>query len=595
MSFSINFQRKLFIYYFIVFSILIASFLAFQYYREKQFRIGQLENNLNTITDITQEFIVQNEIIENQQFHLMDSLMQIIPSKDTRITVIDKEGIVLYDSFVENYKAMENHLQRPEIQKAKYADSQFGSNIRFSNTTKQDFYYSAHYYTEYFIRTAVVYNVEIKNFLKVERLFILFVVFIFIVSWIILSIVTKKISESITKLKDFAIHLRQNKPHTETVHFPSNELGVISQQIITMYNKLAEAKNALSLEKEKLIKHLFVLNEGVAFFSPDKQSILSNSHFVQYLNLISEKSSIHPEHLFKIDDLSGLLKFIKKHVDESKEEIHPNKLPQMEDTISKNGYYFDIKCIVFQDRSFEVYINDITKLEKRRLLKQQMTANIAHELKTPVTSVLGYLDTIMGDSSIEEDKKNYFIEKAYHQTERLTRLIDDLSIMNKIDETTDPYKFTPIAIKPIIDEVLDTNQEKIKSQNASIIIKVDDDLKVNGDESSVSSIFQNLVDNALNYAGKDIKITIDMYHQDEEFYYFSISDNGKGIAEEHLSRIFERFYRVDAGRSRNMGGTGLGLAIVKHAVTVHKGKVSVKNAPDGGAEFYFSLPKYSSK
>jgi two-component system OmpR family sensor kinase/two-component system phosphate regulon sensor histidine kinase PhoR len=568
------------------------SFIVFQFSREKQFKVDQLENNLHSITELSHNFLSENDIIRNGDIQLMDSLVKIIPSKDMRITVIDEEGVVLYDSEVDSYREMENHLNRPEIQKAKFVESGSGSNIRESATTGQAYYYYAHYFNNYFVRAAVVYDVRVQNFLKAERFFFTFIVFLFALTWLILSFITNRMSESITGLKDFAVQLRQNKPLTNEYKFPNNELGVIGKQIVSMYKKLKETTDALSVEKEKLIKHLYVLNEGVGFFSKDKSAILSNSHFVQYLNLISEKSSLNPEQIFEVDELKELQNFIKKYVEKENKHIQSNDLPQLEFSIKKSGYYFEIKCIVFQDKSFEIYINNTTKLEKRRLLKQQMTSNIAHELKTPVTSISGYLETILNNKDIEAEKKDYFIEKANKQCTRLSSLIEDIVVLNRIEEEKDYDELDELEIQSIVQEVIEGSQKIIEQQEAEISVSLDDSIHVEGNRTLVTSIFQNLIDNALSYAGKKVHIKIDMYHQDEEFYYFSIVDNGVGIPEEHLPRIFERFYRVESGRSRKMGGTGLGLAIVKNSVLMHKGKVSAKNSADGGAEFYFSLPKY---
>ncbi len=592
MSFNINYKRKLFVYYFSIIFVITASFIAFQYQREKQFRIAQLESKLDIISDLTDNFIRDNKIIEDGKVLLIDSLLKVVPSEETRVTVIDPKGKVLFDSFVDDFESMENHLQRPEVQKAMYADNGVGSNIRKSATTGQEFYYYAHNYNNYFIRTAVVYDIRIQNFLKAEPLFLIFIGFLFIVSWVILSLVTKKMSESITKLKDFAVQVRQNKQVVGDYEFPKNELGVIGEQIISMYKKLTEAKESLSLEKEKLIKHLLVLNEGVGFFGSDKSVILTNTCFVQYLNLLAEKSSINPQHVFEVEELKELQKFIKKHIDKKKEIINPNSLPKKELTIEKNGYYFEIKCIVFQDRSFEILINDVTKLEKRRLLKQQMTSNIAHELKTPVASVRGYLETIINNPDIEGDKKKYFVEKAYQQSFRLTNLIEDIVVLNKIEEAGSSYKSEKVPVLKVVQDVIENLQDHIQKQGAKVHVNIKEDIAVNANPSLIVSVFQNLIDNSLNYAGENIDIKIEQYHEDNEFYHFSVADNGVGIPEEHISRIFERFYRIDSGRSRKMGGTGLGLAIVKHAVNVHNGEVSVKNAPGGGAVFYISLPKY---
>ncbi|MBK3519694.1 sensor histidine kinase [Carboxylicivirga marina] len=591
MGFNINFKRKLFFYYFSIFFIVTLTFVVFQYNREKQFKIAQLENTLNSITQLTNNFLIRNNIIADGEVHLMDSLLQIIPAVDTRITIIDKEGNVLFDNFVEDFRQMENHLHRPEVQKAKLAKNGTGSYIRESATTGQAFYYYANYYPDYYIRAAVVYNIEVKNFLKAEKLYFGFIAFWFLITWFILSYVTGKMSESITKLKDFAVQLRQNKPFVEDYQFPKNELGVIGKQIVSMYKKLDETKNALSLEKEKLIKHLYVLNEGIGFFSSEKETILTNTHFVQYLNLIGEQSSLNPQQIFEIKEFKELQKFLRKHLDKEQKILQNAELPQIEFTLKKSGYYFEIKCIVFQDKSFEVYINDTTKLEKRKLLKQQMTSNIAHELKTPVASVSGYLETILNNKDIEQEKKDYFIKKATKQCSRLSSLIEDIVLLNRIEEEGDYYERSTLSVYPMVQELIEDRDKVVKQQEATIILKVDETVTVNGNRSLLSSVFQNLIDNALAYAGEKVTIIVDMYHEDDAYYYFSVIDDGVGIPKKHLSRIFERFYRVDSGRSRKMGGTGLGLAIVKHAVNMHKGEVSVKNGAEGGAEFYFNLPK----
>ena len=582
-----SFRGEIFFYFIIVFVLFTVAILTFQYQREKKYRTAQLENTLDNITEITHRFILQNKLVEKQELNRIHEIKTLIPQPNIRITVIELNGRVLFDSSAD-FTQMENHLQRPEVQKA--LQHQKGANIRISDTTQEEYYYYAKKYPGYFVRTAVVYNVQIQNFLKAERAFILFIVSVFAVIGFILYMITGKLADAITKLKDFSIKAGKNELVEPDTSFPENELGIIGGQIIRIYHKLKKAKDELSNEREKLFNHLNALNEGIAFFSPQKEIMLSNRHFIQHINFISRKTIHSPENIFELTDFKRLDKFLKEHV-ENPVLFQPNELPQLEYLIKRGEKYYKIQSIVFVDLSFEVMINDITKLEKRRLLKQQLTSNIAHELKTPLASIKGYIETILGNQDIAKEKQEYFLRKAHSQAGRLTDLINDVSLLNNIEDAGELFPFKPVDIKKVIDEVYENFANRMAEKHILFHADVKKGTVIKGNESLLFSIFQNFVENSINYAGTEITISIKVYHEDEKYYYISYSDNGEGIPSKHLSRIFERFYRVDHGRTRETGGTGLGLAIVKNAVQLHKGEISVRNQSTGGIEFLFSLAK----
>jgi two-component system, OmpR family, phosphate regulon sensor histidine kinase PhoR len=581
-----SYRNTLFLYYSAIFLIFTASILTYLYKREKSYRIDTLNDELSNITQIIDNYVRINSINSCGNFILLDSLVKLLPQPNIRVTIINPDGRVLYDSNVPNWNSMQNHNSRPEIIQARAAS--FGTSIRNSGTTGQEYYYFAKLYSNYYIRAAVIYDVRIVNFLAAKKYFLIVVCLTFIAIWIVMLIITSRFSESITKLKDFALHVSKTESPNFNPHFPKNEIGVIGEEILGIYKNLLQTKNDLLSEKEKLLNHMFVLNEGVAFFSKERKIVLHNDHFIQYLNIISGDLTIFSTEFVRIAEFNEIFDFIDKY---SNIEIQNTELPNIEFQISRDGRFFKVQCVIFTDKSFEMIISDVTKIGKNKLIKQQMTSNIAHELKTPVSSVKGYLETLINEPDMENKQKKYFLEKALAQTDRLTELINDIVILNKIEEASNLYLLEKVKIKKIIREVYENFRSSIDSKNMKLETEIGDKIVVTGNKSLILSIFQNLLENAINYAGDNTTIKILVYNEDKRFYHFSFSDNGIGIPQEHLPRVFERFYRIDSGRSRKSGGTGLGLAIVKNAVLLHKGEVIVRNKTGGGTEFLFSLPK----
>lgn len=234
---------------------------------------------------------------------------------------------------------------------------------------------------------------------------------------------------------------------------------------------------------------------------------------------------------------------------------------------------------------------EATEAERRnRQLKQEMTSNIAHELKTPVSSIRGYLEILLGDKPVDDERRRHYLERSYSQTLRLSDLIQDVSIINKLEESADLFPRTEVDACEVAKEAISDLADKA----AAAGITVHNDLPsmtLTGNHELLYCIFRNLVENSIAYAGRDISIVLETYREESDYYYIHYYDTGKGVADEYLSRLFDRFVRIDEGRSRQNGGTGLGLSIVKHAVLFHGGEIYAKNRAEGGLEYFFSLRK----
>ncbi|MZP64880.1 MAG: hypothetical protein GT597_01895, partial [Bacteroidales bacterium] len=278
-----KFRNTLLIFYSAIFLIIALFIIAYLFKREKQYKVSSLNNELLNITKITDNYIKIYSIPQTGNYYLLDSLNRLLPHDNMRLTVIDKSGIVLYDSFVADWQNMENHLDRPEV--AGSLVSEYGTEIRRSESTGQKFYYYSKSYGNYFIRAALVYDVNISHFLKANMSFMFLVVGCFLLIGAVLLLATNKFGESVTRLQDFTFSLKNDEPFDSD--FPKNELGDIGSEILGIYNNLLAAKNDLLIEKGKFFNHLNALNEGVAIFSNERTIIFSNNHFINQMNLIS--------------------------------------------------------------------------------------------------------------------------------------------------------------------------------------------------------------------------------------------------------------------------------------------------------------------
>ena len=227
--------------------------------------------------------------------------------------------------------------------------------------------------------------------------------------------------------------------------------------------------------------------------------------------------------------------------------------------------------------------------EKIRI-KKQLTNNINHELKTPVAAIQGYLETLLANPSLDAGRRTEFLEKSCAQIERLRRLLSDVATITRMDEASQVIRKEPVVVNDLIAEVAEEMALKPAEQRLRVNVDFPERVEVVGNPALLSSIFRNLADNAAAYSGgRDIYIRL--LDNSPEACTILFADNGIGVRDEHLPHLFERFYRVDKGRSRKLGGTGLGLSIVKNAVMIHGGTISARNRERGGLEFRFTLRK----
>lgn len=576
----IPFSQRLFWSVFFMFLGFMVCFLLFQYQREREFAQEKLNNVLSNYNYQLFRKCQQSTDINQTVISFMDD----IPQKDLRVTIIDPSGDVLFDN--SGTDEFNNHNDRSEVRKARLYNEGFA--IRSSESTGKRYFYSASNIGGYIYRSALPYDPYVRGILTVNKDFIYFMALMTLIFFFVLSRFTFSIGKTISKLRDFALNVEKDRMPAVDYVFPNDELGDISQNIVTLYHRQQKAKNELSMEREKLIKHFQYSKEGFAMFTSEGREILSNILFIQFINVISDTQIHQVEDVTDIAELEPIRTFLNKNI---RNLNRKKKVLRESVTIDKNGKIFLIECILFLDNSYEISINDISRQEEESRMKRQLTQNVSHELKTPVSSIQGYLETILSNPDLSPDKRQFFLERCYSQSTRLTGLLRDISVLNRLDEASEMFDLTEVNITKLIAEIQKECSQDMEEKHITSEIILPGDPTVFGNNSLLYSIFRNLYDNAIAYAGENIRITVNCYKEDPKYYYFSFSDNGVGIPEEHINRIFERFYRVDKGRSRKIGGTGLGLSIVKNGVNFHKGQISAKSSPGKGVTFFFTLKK----
>lgn len=563
---------------FIVFAILL---VCFQYHREKLYRWELLETRLRSYSDLVANSL-ESRGVDNDSVQLA-AIMRMMPA-ELRLTVVSREGKVKYDSNTGLGEKLDDHSNRPEVHQAMtHAE---GCDVRLSHSTGVTYFYYAKSYGGFVVRVALPYTETVQNFMKADNVYLWFALLVFALMMLVLIRVSDHFGRALVSLRHFIQSADRGLIDYAHIEFPHTELGDIGRSIMLKYKQLEATGRQIAAERERLMRHFHYFEGGIAIFSSERKKVYANPRFMQFVNTILERPTPDVNVLWHERSFSPAVEFLKIS---SGKRAAMEEAPVFRFTITAGGNYFMVQLLVYNDGSFEMTLTDVTRSEKNKLLKQQMSNNITHELRTPVSSIRGYIETILSCRSLSPEKQHYFLERAHAQVVRLTDLIRDVALISKTEEAPETMPREEIDINSVVADIV----EELRGQLSESKMKVTDEIpphtSINGNYALVYSIFRNLMENSIRYSGEGTEIGIERYNEDKEYYYFRFYDTGVGVPEEHLSRLFERFYRVTEGRTRDCGGTGLGLSIVRNAVLFHFGNISVRNRKDGGLEFLFSL------
>lgn len=495
---------------------------------------------------------------------------------DIRVTLLDNKGNVLVDS-KENKEELENHNKREEIINARKNGEAYS--VRYSNTRKvESLYFASKVNNDYIIRSAIdMKDIKLLE-KKYSKYYISIILFSFILSFLFSSRISMAMIKPIKNLEFVTSRIARGDFDRRVIINSEDEIGRLGRTFNYMADILENSLVEVKDKQNRLEAILKSMDSGVVAIDKEFKVIMINPYAKKLFGL---KRDIIGENL--MDNIRDFeLEKVLKNKETGYKEISilwPEKRTLRVKTTDIISKYDNIGTVAV--------VQDITDIKKLENMREQFVANVSHELKTPLTSIKGFSETL----KYVEDKKNRekFLQIINDEADRLTRLINDILVLSNIEKQKQELIKEEINLNELIEKVYCLVKKSAEDKNIKINIVGEKVSVLIGNKDKYNQMIINLIDNAIKYTEPNGEINIGT-KQDKDNIIFWVEDTGVGISKEHLDRIFERFYRVDKARSRAEGGTGLGLAIVKHIVLGINGKIEVKSEPKKGTKFIVKIP-----
>lgn len=365
------------------------------------------------------------------------------------------------------------------------------------------------------------------------------------------------------------------------------EIQELSESFNTISERLELAVSELQDSNTKLKSILTSMLNGVIALDNENKIMLVNPVAEELFNINSE--DIKGKHILEVIRDEELIKMLKNLVGDNKviNSEMEIRFPKPR-TLSFKSNLIRVENDPSKIIGVVIILQDVTEIRKLENMRKDFVANVSHELKTPLTSIKGFVETLQSGASLDLETQDRFLNIIEIETDRLTYLIQDLLILSEI-ENKDNVEEEKICINENVNQIMNVLEEQAKKKNIKIEVKIDNEPYIYGNSGWFKQMLINLIDNAIKYTKENGFVKLDIY-KDLEYLFINVSDTGIGIDDEHLDRLFERFYRVDKSRTREVGGTGLGLAIVKHIILSFDGEIDIESEIDKGTKFYIKLP-----
>ena len=506
----------------------------------------------------------------------------------SRVTFITADGHVVGDSTQDGNQlaAMENHLARPEVSDA--AAAGVGVSERYSNTVTTDMLYVAvradHPVVRY-VRLALPLTEIDAQQAAIRRMTLLALGVAVPVALLVSWVVSAPLGRRVRAIADVARRYASGDLSRPAYDYGGDELGEVARVLDASIQELGRRLEESSQDRARMDAILSGMGEGVLLVNRDGRLLLANPAARSMLRVDGAALGRPYVEVIRHPDIAAQLTSVLRG-----EEAEPRDLVLSRDPD---------RIFVSRTRSVAgrggavLVLHDITDLRRADQIRRDFVANVSHELRTPLTAIRGYVEALQ-DEPAQSDSARKFLDVIARQSARMERLVADLLRLARLDARQEALDLARCDMRQIFGAVVADLQRSIEGKRQAVTIDVAEDARdVRGDAAKLHDVVRNLVENAVNYSPEGAHIRLATMRQGDRFT-FVVADSGAGIPPADLSRVFERFYRVDKSRARP-GGTGLGLAIVKHLVELHGGEVTAANRAEGGAVFTVTLPVTGSR
>lgn len=555
----------------------------------KSFYLNEMSAGLEARANLIREYILNNNSLNSADLGRV--CIELSKSSNTRVTIISESGKVLADSEEDPF-SMDNHSDRMEIKQA--VQGKTGASIRYSYTLNKEMMYLALPFFEdnkviAVIRLSLPLSSLERIIWQIQRRIIGGGIIIAMLAALVSFFISRRISKPLEKIKEGAKHFANGEFDQKLHTTGAAEISSLAETLNQMARQLDERIKTISQQRSEQEAVLSSMVEGVLAVNNDERIIRINRAATDFFQIDSRKSSKRLIH--EVIRNTALLDFIQKTLKSGERiETEISILDDMERILLVKGSALQNAEGV--QIGALIVMNDVTQIKQLENMRSEFVGNVSHELKTPITSIKGFVETLREGSVKETEKANQFLDIIAKHTDRMNSIIDDLLNLSRIEQYKGKVdiQLNMEQVLPVLRGAVQDCQNQIEQKQISIQVDCDENLTAAMNAPLLEQAFTNLLDNAVKYSEPGGKIKISVCEKGGELI-ITVQDWGCGIERTHHARLFERFYRVDKARSRKLGGTGLGLSIVKHIASIHNGKVFVESSPGKGSAFSIHLPR----